>query len=122
VALARRINHWFINLISSNIHTKTIFTTLSFQHCAYQPTIFSELELKKKMATNAPDAPDQAPNAQNAQPEAISGFVPIPEPKLLSRKDTSLREFLTKMDDYAPIVCHSEYYVLIKLTNCLLFL
>ena len=28
----------------------------------------------------------------------------IPEPKEATRKDVSLREFLSKMDDYAPIV------------------
>lgn len=29
----------------------------------------------------------------------------LPEPKLPTRKDTSLKEFLNRMDDYAPIVC-----------------
>jgi len=45
-------------------------------------------------------APGVGPNAANVpQP-------PMPaEPKLPTRKDTSLKEFLNKMDDYAPIVC-----------------
>lgn len=29
---------------------------------------------------------------------------PAPEPKVPTRKDASLKEFLSKMDDYAPIV------------------
>lgn len=42
-----------------------------------------------------------APAASQQNEEEI----PQPmEPKMPSRKDTSLKEFLTKMDDYAPIV------------------
>ncbi|KDN65728.1 putative transcription initiation factor TFIID 23-30kDa subunit [Colletotrichum sublineola] len=68
------------------------------------------------MATTAPENAEQAPTAPNTQeapaeaaaapidtaavPEAVA---PGPEPKAITRKDMSLREFLTKMDDYAPI-------------------
>ncbi|GJC83804.1 transcription initiation factor TFIID subunit 10 [Colletotrichum tofieldiae] len=68
------------------------------------------------MATNVPENAEQAPTAPNTQeapaeaaaapadaapiPEAVA---PGPEPKAITRKDMSLREFLTKMDDYAPI-------------------
>lgn len=38
---------------------------------------------------------------------AAAGPPPVPEPKLPTRKDASLKEFLNKMDDYAPIVRHS---------------
>jgi transcription initiation factor TFIID subunit 10 len=36
--------------------------------------------------------------------EEVDPLAPAPEPKLPTRKDTSLKEFLSKMDDYAPIV------------------
>lgn len=34
----------------------------------------------------------------------VSGDAPLVDPRLPTRKDTSLREFLAKIDDYAPIV------------------
>jgi transcription initiation factor TFIID subunit 10 len=36
--------------------------------------------------------------------EEIDPLAPAPDPKLPTRKDASLKEFLSKMDDYAPIV------------------
>jgi transcription initiation factor TFIID subunit 10 len=36
--------------------------------------------------------------------EEVDPVAPAPEPKLPTRKDASLKEFLSKMDDYAPIV------------------
>lgn len=76
------------------------------------------------MSTNAPEASaEQAPTAPNSQEAPAPGAAPAggapaaapaaavpeavapgPEPKAITRKDMSLREFLTKMDDYAPIV------------------
>lgn len=35
---------------------------------------------------------------------------PIPEPKEPTKKDISLRDFLSKMDDYAPIVSVRRAY------------
>ena len=57
---------------------------------------------------NAPsENPEQAPSAsQQQQQMAPEEDAPVPvEAKMPTRKDTSLKEFLTKMDDYAPIVC-----------------
>lgn len=61
------------------------------------------------MASEAPENPEQAapaPTQESAPPtEPVPAAVaPGPEPKVLTRKDTSLREFLHKIDDYAPIV------------------
>lgn len=56
---------------------------------------------------NAPsEIPEQAPSASQQQPQmAPEDDVPVPtEAKMPTRKDTSLKEFLGKMDDYAPIV------------------
>ena len=36
--------------------------------------------------------------------EEVDPVAPAPEPKLPTRKDASLKDFLAKMDDYAPIV------------------
>jgi len=53
-----------------------------------------------------PESPDPAtdlvPITNNG--EEADSAAPAPEPKLPTRKDASLKEFLGKMDDYAPIV------------------
>src|SRR5690554_320476 len=73
--------------------------------------------------TNGAENPEQSPVVPAPQPavtqdEAAPGAAPgaaataaepaaptLPESRLPTRKDTSLREFLNNMDDYAPIVC-----------------
>jgi transcription initiation factor TFIID subunit 10 len=60
------------------------------------------------MASDAPEKPEQTPPA----PEAPADEAPapaIPDPRLPTRKDVSLREFLNKMDDYAPIVRTTDF-------------
>ena len=42
--------------------------------------------------------------------EEVDPIAPAPDPKLPTRKDPSLKEFLSKMDDYAPIV--SSFFTL----------
>lgn len=39
--------------------------------------------------------------------DEVDPLAPAVEPKLPTRKDASLKDFLSKMDDYAPIVCLS---------------
>lgn len=48
-------------------------------------------------------APQPAAGAQQAE-EETGGYAPLVDPRLPTRKDTSLKEFLAKIDDYAPIV------------------
>ncbi|KAK0388154.1 hypothetical protein NLU13_4399 [Sarocladium strictum] len=64
------------------------------------------------MASEAPDTNEQQAAApQPNQPQAAlpetapdASVALAPEPKMPSRKDTSLREFLHKIDDYAPVI------------------
>ncbi len=52
------------------------------------------------------DSPDPSKDLVpvNNGDEEVDPLAPAPEPKLPVRKDASLKEFLSKMDDYAPIV------------------
>ena len=45
----------------------------------------------------------------NPEPSGPSAAELQPEPRIPTRKDISLRDFLGKMDDYAPIVCESIF-------------
>ena len=61
------------------------------------------------MDANAPppaeENPEQAvPVANGTQPEEKEAAPPIPESRLNTQKDISLKDFLSKMDDTAPIV------------------
>lgn len=58
-----------------------------------------------KMANiNSPDPANALVPSGGQEEEEPNPVAAAPEPKLPSRKDTSLKEFLSKMDDYAPIV------------------
>lgn len=72
------------------------------------------------MASEAPENVEQPAASQDAPNDVPEARAPaIPESRLPSRKDTSLREFLNKMDDYAPIVCLK--FLSIRPTSCFFF-
>lgn len=68
------------------------------------------------MAAPSPDpAMDLVPIKQEVQ-DSVENDAPVQEPKLPTKKDISLKEFLGKMDDYAPIVritCFALYFIFI---------
>ncbi|KAK5992019.1 Transcription initiation factor TFIID subunit 10 [Cladobotryum mycophilum] len=57
------------------------------------------------MASDAPENNEKRPASQNGPNDMPEPVVPMPDlSKLPTRKDVSLREFLNKIDDYAPII------------------
>jgi transcription initiation factor TFIID subunit 10 len=56
------------------------------------------------MASDAPEKTEQTPPAPEVPSDEAPPAPTIPDSRLPTRKDVSLREFLNKMDDYAPIV------------------
>jgi hypothetical protein len=50
--------------------------------------------------------------------EEVDPVAPAPEPKLPTRKDASLKQFLSKMDDHAPIVSLLGTVMMAHLTLC----
>lgn len=62
-----------------------------------QPPLTDDAELDPEIDMAIDPAP---PDPENPVLEEA-----LPEPREATRKDISLRDFLGKMDDYAPIVC-----------------
>lgn len=54
--------------------------------------------------TNVNEIPDQIVTNDHQQDAREDDIPVLAESKMPTRKDTSLKEFLGKMDDYAPIV------------------
>jgi transcription initiation factor TFIID subunit 10 len=59
----------------------------------------------------SPDPSADLVSVAKKEEEVVDPVAPAPEPKLPTRKDASLKEFLSKMDDYAPIVINPLYHL-----------
>ncbi|EJT73569.1 hypothetical protein GGTG_07425 [Gaeumannomyces tritici R3-111a-1] len=62
------------------------------------------------------DPQSQQPETQqqpSQQPEEEPQAAPLPEPKTATRKDIPLKDFMARMDDYAPIIpdAVTNYYM-----------
>lgn len=57
------------------------------------------------MANVPTENAEQVPTMDHQQLAHEDEIPALAESKMPTRKDISLKEFLTKMDDYAPIVC-----------------
>lgn len=92
----------------SNIEPRPIRATIPISSLSPQPTIAAIMSSQppQEPAEQAnPPQPAAAAGAASAQqPEEETGYAPLVDPRLPTRKDTSLKEFLAKIDDYAPIV------------------
>ena len=73
------------------------FTSSAQNTSTFNPTPSNE-SIDPTLDPDIDMAIEPAPNHENTIVE------PPPEPRVPTRKDVSLREFLSKMDDYAPIV------------------
>ena len=58
------------------------------------------------------DSPDPTADLVpvKTEEEEVDPVAPAADPKLPTRKDASLKEFMSKMDDYAPIVRSASYW------------
>lgn len=96
--------------ISSPSHSTTCDHFHQYNHFFQLscPSPFDKPSTFNKMASQQPSQDPAAPVdvTQNPQQptEEETGYAPLVDPRLPTRKDTSLREFLSKIDDYAPIV------------------
>jgi transcription initiation factor TFIID subunit 10 len=76
-----------------------------------KPTEPKEEELDASVDADInPDPPTQADNKtldganDPNSADDVDGVPEVAEPRILAKKDATLREFLNKMDDHAPIV------------------
>jgi len=76
-----------------------------------QPTEPREEDLDASIDADINQDPATQPDGKTLEPNSaddIDGVPEVAEPRILTKKDATLREFLNKMDDHAPIVSRPD--------------
>ena len=76
-----------------------------------QPTEPREEDLDASIEADINQDPATQPDGKTLEPNSaddIDGVPEVAEPRILTKKDATLREFLNKMDDHAPIVSRPD--------------
>ena len=80
-----------------------------------QPTEFREEELDASIDADINPEPATQTDSKTLDgtndtnpADDIDGVPEVVEPRIPAKKDATLREFLNRMDDHAPIVCSSQ--------------
>jgi hypothetical protein len=88
---------------SPSCRVRKLQETHSFTMATNPPTDNAEQMAAPETAAAGPNGTQ--PTDEATDPNATDAVMPpAQEPKVATRKDASLKEFLNKMDDYAPIV------------------
>ena len=81
---------------------------------AQPPPPDPELDLDPLVADPLRPEADGTVDDAPASDSVLDPTAVVPEPRVPAKKDTTLREFMSKMDDYAPIVrCCSRHSLMI---------
>lgn len=75
------------------------------EQAAAAPQTNGEPQSQQQQQPETQQQQSQSQQPQSHQPEEEPPAAPQPEPKTATRKDIPLKDFMARMDDYAPIVC-----------------
>lgn len=83
-------------------YNRSYLQYITLPHCTILPSV-KPTRAPPIIMASAPTGNEQVPSGTAPQSEGEPHPIPV-DAKMANKKDTSLKEFLSKMDDYAPIV------------------